>query len=75
MEPADDWITVQEAARLSGYSQQYLRRLIRNNRLDARKFGTIWQVSKTALLMYLAEVVDKRDQRWGPKPIDSNPPD
>ncbi|MBT6061668.1 MAG: helix-turn-helix domain-containing protein [Anaerolineae bacterium] len=62
-----EWITVQEAADLSGYHPEYLRLLIREGKLDARKFGSVWAINKKALLSYRT-IADKSDDgRHGPR--------
>ena len=48
-----EWITVQEAAEISGYHPEHIRRLIREGKVDARKFSIVWQVDKTSLLTYV----------------------
>jgi excisionase family DNA binding protein len=63
---SDEWITTKEAAELSGYNVQYVRRLIRNGRIDARKFGPLWQVSRQSLLSYLTTAKQSADKRRGP---------
>jgi excisionase family DNA binding protein len=63
----DEWITVQEAADLSGYHAEYLRLLIREGKLNARKFGPVWAVNKKTLLSY-RKIADKSaDGRQGPR--------
>ena len=37
----EEWLTAQQAAELSGYHVVYLRELIRNRKLAARKFGPV----------------------------------
>ncbi len=63
----DDWITTQEAVKLSGYHQEHLRAMIRQGRIKARKYFVIWQVSRTSLLAYLGEQGKKGEKR-GRKP-------
>ena len=63
----DEWLTVNQAAELSGYNDQYIGRLIRAGKLKARKFGPVWQVSKTALFAYLQAAEASEDQRRGPR--------
>jgi excisionase family DNA binding protein len=50
------WLTTSEAADLSGYSIQYIRRLINAGRIAAEKWGRDWFVSKVALLDYIEEM-------------------
>ncbi len=64
---ADEWITVREAARLSGYHIEHIRRLTRTREVKARKFATVWQVNRQSLLEYLTKVKELGDRR-GPKP-------
>ena len=64
---AEDWITTAEAIKLSGYSADYLRELIRTGKIEGRKFGIVWQVSKQSLLAYLKAAKQSSDNRWGPK--------
>jgi len=63
-----DWITVSQAAELSGYNAEYLRRLMRNKIIKFRKFSFIYQVSRKSLLNYLKEAEKKVDKRYAPKP-------
>ena len=60
-------ISVQVAASYSGYSTQYLRRLLRNGKVDGIKIGQLWLVEKGALDIYIEQAQDATDQRFGPK--------
>lgn len=62
-----DWISVEEAAELSGYNEEYLRRLIRDGKIRAQKKGWQWWVDKTSVLTYLKTSRQSSDQRHGPK--------
>jgi excisionase family DNA binding protein len=53
---AETWISVTEAARLTGYHPVYLRDLIREGKVKARKFVTVWQIDRVSLLAYLRKV-------------------
>ena len=64
----EDWITTHDAAKLTGYDREYIRRLVRSKRVEARKFGTVWQVSQKSLTRYLQESEKSSDGRRGPKP-------
>ena len=63
----DNHISVQVAASYSGYSLQYLRRLLRNGKLEGIKIGQLWLVDKGALDASLKQVRNATDQRFGPK--------
>lgn len=65
----EQWLTVQEASQLSGYSVKYVRRLLRQGKIESRKFATIWQVSKSDLLAYVRESKKSEDKRRGPRRI------
>jgi len=64
---AEDWITSSEAAQLSGYHPEYIRELVRTGKIEGRKFGIVWQVSKQSLLAYLRAAEKSDDKRHGPK--------
>jgi excisionase family DNA binding protein len=49
-------ISVQAAAEFSGYSLQYLRRLLRCGRLVGLKTGQVWLIDKSAFESYLEKV-------------------
>ena len=60
-------ISVQVAASYSGYSLQYLRRLLRNGKIEGTKIGQLWLVDKGALDLYIKQAQDATDQRFGSK--------
>jgi hypothetical protein len=62
-----EWITVTQAAEISGYNAVYLRRLIRARKIDYRMFSFMYQVNKKSLLNYLKEAGKKKDKRYSPK--------
>lgn len=62
-----DWITVGQAAVLSGYNEEHIRRLLRDGSIAGRKFGIVWQVSQSSLITYLTNAHNSADRRHGPK--------
>jgi excisionase family DNA binding protein len=64
---ADKWLTTSEAAQLTGYHRDHVRRLILVGRVKARKWGIQWQVSRASILAY-AKKVEELGQKRGPKP-------
>ena len=60
-------ISVQVAASYSGYSTQYLRRLLRNGKVEGTKIGQLWLVEKGDLDLYIEQAQDATDQRFGSK--------
>jgi excisionase family DNA binding protein len=61
-----DWLTVKEAAKLSGYHPEHLRELIREGIILACKFGPVWAVSRESLLAYVRKMQESGEKR-GPK--------
>ena len=54
----EDLITTPEAAALSGYYPDHLRRAIRAGKIKAQKFGIVWQISRASLMNYLDRVAN-----------------
>ena len=63
----EEWITVIEAAEVSGYHPEHLRELIRSEQILARKFGPLWQVNRSSLIAYKNAAENSEDKRRGPK--------
>ena len=64
---SDEWLTVNEAAKLSGYHPETLRELMRDGKINARKISIVWLVDRESLLAYMAKVQAMGEKR-GPKP-------
>jgi excisionase family DNA binding protein len=64
---AEEWLTTEQAAELSGYHPYYLRELVREGKVEAQKFGPVWQISKTSLQTYLVSAEKSGDKRRGPR--------
>ena len=62
-----DLITSSEAARLSGFHVNHIRRLIRTGAIRARKFGEVWQIDRRSLLAYVRNAEKSPDRRRGAK--------
>ena len=60
-------VSIKTAVVFSGYSSQYLRRLLRNGKLDGVKIGQLWLIDKFALDTYLESSMNIGDGRYGPK--------
>ena len=63
----DEWITVNEAAKISGYNNEHITRLIREGKINAQKFSIVWQVSRASLLKYISKT-EKLGSKRGRKP-------
>jgi len=48
----EEWLTVNEAAELSGYHPEHIRRLVRQGAITAKKFSIVWMVSRESLFKY-----------------------
>ena len=62
-------ISVKAAAGLSGYSIQYLRRLLRNGRLEGTKIGQVWLIKLASLETYARNGQLVGDRRHGPRKL------
>ena len=62
-----DYITVKTAAEMSGYNQQYLRRLLRENILTSKRLGQLWLVDHNGFVEYLNHARQSADKRFGPR--------
>ena len=61
-----EWLTVNEAADISGYHPDYIRQLIRKGKVNAKKFSIVWMVDKDSLLTYVKDK-EKPPQDQKPK--------
>ncbi|MDH5507663.1 MAG: helix-turn-helix domain-containing protein [Anaerolineae bacterium] len=61
----DNHISVKAASLYSGYSIQYLRRLLRQSRVKGIKLGQIWFIDKSALDEYILIAMQSEDNRFG----------
>jgi len=67
----EDWLTTYEATRVSGYELDYIRKLIRAQKIMGRKWGQSWQVSRQSLLKFI-EDRKKQGEKRGRKSIRRN---
>ena len=61
-----DWITAEEAAELSGYHVNYIRRLMRQHKVNGRKAGLMWWVGRDSMRAYLEKVKELGPQKVTP---------
>lgn len=64
----EDWLTTYEAVRISGYELDYIRKLVRAEKIVGRKWGQSWQVSRSSLQAFL-KTREHEGQKRGRKPI------
>lgn len=51
-----DYVSVEEAAKISGYAVAYIRQLLRQSKIKAEKKGTMWWIDLDSLKAYKAEM-------------------
>jgi excisionase family DNA binding protein len=61
------WLTVNEAAKLSGYHPETIRELIRDGKIQGQKFSIVWMVRRESLLAYTKKAQALGEKR-GRKP-------
>lgn len=54
---SEEWLSIADAARLTNYNPESIRRLIRQGKIKAKKVVIVWLVEKQSLLDY----VDKKN--------------
>ena len=58
----DDWITAKQASEIIGVTDHQVRYLIRQGKLEAKKFGWAWMINRQS-----AEDYARTDRKPGPK--------
>ena len=66
----EDWLTTYEAVQISGYELDYIRKLVRADKIVGRKWGQSWQVSRKSLQDFLKNR-EQQGQKRGRKPTQS----
>ncbi len=61
------WLTTDQAAQVSGYSVAYMRRLVRQGRVKARKVQREWLVNRDSLLGYKDRMDDLGRAKFSPQ--------
>ncbi|MCX6712850.1 MAG: hypothetical protein NTY66_01430, partial [Candidatus Vogelbacteria bacterium] len=51
-----DFLSLKEASKRSGYNQDYIGQLIRGGKVEARRVGKSWLVSRHSLVAYLSSI-------------------
>ena len=59
-----DYVTSEDAAAVSGYHVNYVRRLLRQGKLKGRKFGNVWFIERESLQDYLRVVEELGGQKY-----------
>ena len=58
-----DWISVEEAAKISGYHRERIRELARDGKISAQKFATVWQIERSSLLSYMQNIKKVEEEK------------
>ena len=59
----EDRLTTYEAVQISGYELDYIRKLVRANKIAGRKWGQSWQVSRKSLEQFLKDREQQGEKR------------
>lgn len=62
-----EYVSVEEAAEVTGYSEQYIRRLLRQNRINAVKKGPMWWIDLESLKVYKREMDVLGREKFDPR--------
>jgi phage antirepressor YoqD-like protein len=62
----EEYITVRTAAKISGYNQQYLRRLLRDNIFRCKRIGQLCLMERDNFINSLEKVKQAKNKRFGP---------
>lgn len=60
-----EWIDTEEAALISGYHVNYLRTLLRSEKVSAKKKGGAYWIDRQSLLTYMKAAQISDDKRHG----------
>ncbi len=62
----EEWLTTDDAARLSGYTEAYMRQLALRKRVKAFKVGRDWLLNRAELLDYARAMKALGDAKHNP---------
>ena len=60
-----EFLTVRSAADISGYNEQYIRRLLREGVFMSTRIGQIWMINQDSFSEYLDNAKQSKDKRIG----------
>jgi len=61
-----EYVSVDEAAEITGYAPAYIRRLLRQGKIQAEKKGTMWWVGLESLKAYKQEMDTLGSEKFSP---------
>lgn len=59
-----EYVTTAEAAQISGFNEEYVRRLVRTKKVDAVLKGGAYWIDANSLRSYIAQVEELGTQRF-----------
>ncbi len=59
-----DWISVEEAAQIAGYDQNYIRKLVRQGKIAGDLKGHMYWIDRASLQTYLDDMASLGNQRF-----------
>ena len=62
----EEFVDIKEGSNLTGYSEAWLRIMASQGKIEARKIGNAWALSKASLLAF-KEKQKQGDGRYGPR--------
>jgi len=62
-----EYVSIHEAAEITGYSEQYIRRLIRKGRVSATKKGPMYWIELKSLKTYKQEMDVLGREKYDPR--------
>lgn len=63
----EEFITAKEGEELTGYTKEHIARLVRQKKVEGRKFALAWMIDKESLLEYMKRAKRNGDGRFGPR--------
>jgi len=66
-----EWITTAEAAEMTGYHVKYVRRLVRESKIEGAKRGRDWWVDKASVEKYIDQMKKLGTSKHDPRGITS----
>lgn len=61
-----EYVSVEEAAKITGYAITYIRQLLREQKIEAEKKGTMWWINLDSLKAYKAEMDSLGSDKYSP---------
>ena len=72
MSDVQGFITVEHAAALTGFSAPYVRKLAREEVIEAQRWVSVWMISKASLLAYKERMDALGTQKHGRRETDND---